>query len=96
MSYAKFEVSHQRRVVLELLEQDPDYSHNELIIKSALKSLGHSMSTDKLHTELAWLQEQGLITVERIGNLSVARLTARGQDVATGAASVPGIARKGV
>lgn len=96
MSFAKFEVSHQRRVVLELLEQDPAYSHNELIIKSALKLLGHSMSTDKLHTELAWLQEQGFITVERIGELSVARLTARGQDVATGAAFVPGIARKGV
>ncbi|NPA72689.1 MAG: hypothetical protein GXO35_07655 [Gammaproteobacteria bacterium] len=96
MDFKQQETLHQRRVIIEVLEKDSDYSHNELILKSALKSLGHNLSTDKLNSELAWLEELSLITVELVGEIRVARLTARGQDVATGAAQVPGIARKGL
>lgn len=96
MKFAQQESEHQRRVILGLLEKDPDYSHNEVVIKSALKSVGHHISTDKLRGQLAWLEEQGLITVERVIETDVARLTERGLDVASGASSFPGIARKAV
>ncbi len=82
-----------RQNVLSLLNDDADYSHNEFVLKSALKHLGHNVSHDRLRTELAWLEEQGCVTLEEVSGIVVATLTARGQDVATGAVRIPGIAK---
>jgi hypothetical protein len=47
---------------------------------------------DQMRVRLAWLDEQGLITL--LGEqVQVARLTLRGADVASGAARCPGVAR---
>ena len=46
-----------------------------------------------MRAELAWLAEQDLLKVEQLDRLQVATLTGRGQDVATGAATVPGVKR---
>lgn len=82
-----------RLSILQLLEQDPDYSHNEQIIQMALQALGHSLSLDRVRTELRWLEEQGLLSVNDGGDLFVARLNQRGSDVAQGHARIDGIAR---
>ena len=92
-TYNKIIQADRRLNVLEVLHQDADYSHNEHILKSVLESLGHGISTDLVRTELRWLEEQGLVSVEDIGSVLVARLTERGVDVALGRSRVDGIAR---
>lgn len=79
--------------ILELLEEDPAYSHNEAVIKGGLNAIGHAVSTDQLRTQLHWLQEQGCVKLDESTGLIVARLTSRGEDVAFGRARVPGISR---
>ncbi len=83
----------QHLQILTVLEQDTDYAHNEAVLQSALDYVGHSISSDTLHTRLHWLEEQGLIQLEDVGVL-VATLTRRGADVAQGRTRVPGVARK--
>ena len=90
----QLETGRLRLVILQLLQQDYGYAHNEVILGSALSYLGHGVSSDRLRRELAWLAEQELIVVEDVCGLHLARLTARGADVALGRARRPGIARR--
>lgn len=83
----------RRLVILRLLADDPDYSLNEYILRRALKAYAHRVSQDELHTDLAWLAEQNLLTVETVGSMQVAKLLTRGLDVAEGNTIVPGVAR---
>ena len=92
-SFRKFATEHLRLAVLQVLAADADYAHNELVLSSALEQLGHGVSRDQLRTELAWLAEQGLVSIEDVSGIRVARLLSRGQDVAKGVARVPGVAR---
>lgn len=92
-NFHKFETEHLRLAVLRVLAADSDYAHNELVLSSALAQLGHGVSSDQLRTELAWLAEQGLIEVEEVADIQVARLLRRGEDAARGAARLPGVAR---
>ena len=85
----------RRLAILQALEEDPDYSHNEMVLRAALGTLGHNLSHDLLRSELAWLAEQGLITITTVADVQVARLTARGEDVGLGHAHVPGVRRPG-
>lgn len=93
MSYGDLVAEDQRRVILDALEQDADYSHNEDILRSILEHFGHTVSRDKLRTELSWLAEQGLVTVSVNGDVYIVRLTARGEDIALGRATIPGVKR---
>ncbi|PLX49130.1 MAG: hypothetical protein C0613_08385 [Desulfobulbaceae bacterium] len=91
--FEKLVTADMRLVVLRVLNQDADYSHNEYVLRSALAAMGHRVGQDKLRTELAWLAEQGLVAVNEPAGVMVARLTARGRDVAEGTARVPGVKR---
>lgn len=82
-----------RLAILQVLEQDADYSHNQNILQMILESLGFGLSSDRIRTELRWLEEQGLITVDAIGDLLVAKLNQRGLDISKGLGKVDGIAR---
>ncbi len=90
MSFKQKETEDQRLVVLRSLI-DFGYSANESIIQDFLEMFGHTVSRDKVRGHFAWLSEQGLITYEDVLGCYVAKLTARGQDVAEGRASVPGV-----
>lgn len=83
----------RRLAVLELLAEAPGYSHNDAVLRSALAACGLPVSADALRGDLAWLAEQGLVGVEEIGGVRVARLRERGEDVAAGRAECPGVAR---
>ena len=85
----------QRLIVLQLLDQAEGYDLNINILASALAEFGHRPSLDKLRSELAWLEEQGLIDTRNVGSVVVAQATARGLDVAHGRARVPGVKRPG-
>lgn len=93
MSYRDLLNADQRQLILRTLEEDHDYSHNEHILRAALESMGHGVSRDKVRTEVSWLAEQGLVTVEDVSGTWVVKLTARGQDIALGRARVHGVAR---
>ena len=84
---------HQRLVILRLLAEVPGFDLNESILQDGLIAYGLDIGRDGLRTQLAWLQEQGLIRLEKLGATQKAVLTSRGEDVATGRAVVPGIKR---
>ena len=83
--------SQQRLVILRSL-LDIGGAANESILNDCLDQLGTGRVTrDRVNTLLAWLEEQGLVRIERLAQVQVAHLTGRGQDVAEGRATVPGI-----
>lgn len=96
MSYKDYIAEDRRLVILKLLLEDAGGSHNHAVLQSALKTWGHTVSRDVVKTDLAWLAEQGLVVVQKVGDADayhVATITDRGCDVACGAATVPGIKR---
>jgi hypothetical protein len=95
MSFAHLIQSDIRLVILKALAQDLGYSHNDSILHAALGMYGHKCSRDIVRTELTWLKEQGLISIEMVGETYVATITERGVDVAGGMVTVPGVKRPG-
>lgn len=93
MSYNDIVDADQRLVLLRVLAEDGDYSHNEYVLQEALREMGHNISNDKLRTELSWLKEQRLITIDSRMTVWIAALTVRGDDVAQGRVIVPGVKR---
>lgn len=91
--FAEHVASDLRLRILQLLAQDIDYAVNEYILARALESVGHAVSRDHLRVQLDWLAEQGLITVENVSGVTVAKLTVRGKDIAEGRARVSGVHR---
>lgn len=66
---------------------------NTRILGSELPGVGHRVSADRLRTEIAWLAEQGAMTLAEAGSMFVVTLTERGADLAAGRATIPGIRR---
>ncbi len=90
--YGSIQREDRRLVILRALAREPDYSINERVLKAICAQFGHGVSADVLASDLAWLAEQDLIRTEIVGdNLTVARITSRGIDVADGHAVVPGV-----
>lgn len=84
----------QRLVVLRSLNEIQGYSANDSVLNDVLYTFGHNLSRDAVRTHLRWLEEQGLVTVQKIGERTlVASITERGVDVATGKAKVDGVKR---
>lgn len=83
----------QRLVMLRILSELPQYRSNSSVIASLLGQFGHHPSRDQVRAELVWLGEQGLVAVDDIGSVLVVTLTERGEDVAAGRSSVPGVSK---
>lgn len=78
--------------VCQYLRAAPEYTAHEHAIREDLRGNGMALSADAVRGLLAWLDEQGAVVL--LGDaVRVARLTQRGEDAATGAARIPGIAR---
>lgn len=92
-AFARIIQEDRRLVILRILAEDVGYSHNEYVLREALRVYRYQLSADLLRTELSWLAEQGLVTVQDVAGLSIATLTARGKDAAEGAVIVPGVKR---
>ncbi|MDI3326766.1 ArsR family transcriptional regulator [Pontibacterium granulatum] len=93
--FKTFEQEDRRLVLLRLLAEDNDYRINSSILQQSLDLYGHSVSRDKLHSEIHWLQEQDLVTYEQLNSVMVVTLTQRGLDIAQGRSSTPGVKRPG-
>lgn len=95
MSFQDFLRQDVRLVLLRVLTEMPAYRSNSSVLTSALERFGHAVTRDQVKSELTWLAEQGLVALNDLGGVSVATLTERGQDVATGRVVVPGVKRPG-
>lgn len=85
----------RRLVILRVLSDLPGYKANSTVLTLALDSFGHTVSRDYTRGQIAWLAEQGLVSVEDLGPVLLVTLTERGMDVARGAFVFPGVARPG-
>tara|TARA_B100000683_G_C12469796_1_gene547371 strand:+ start:159 stop:458 length:300 start_codon:yes stop_codon:yes gene_type:complete len=93
MSYGTIVAEHLRITMLRLLADQPDYSLNDSLMRDMVPQYGFRPSRDNIRTQLAWLAEQGLVRMECTGNCHIAQLTDRGEEVAKGYATVPGVKR---
>lgn len=93
MSYQKVLTEDRRLVLLRVLADSSAYTSNEYTLLSMVYALGHAVSSERLYTDLAWLAEQGLLTLSKTAGVSIATLSTRGLDVARGLAVVPGVQR---
>lgn len=93
--FAAFLAEDRRLVILRVLADLPAYRTNSFLLSTLLSKWGHDSSADQVKTDLAWLQEQGLVSVEVVESVHIATLTTRGGDVAAGRAVVPGVKRPG-
>lgn len=92
-SYQELMTEDRRLVMLRLLAESEGYTVNEYVMAAALPGLGHAVSADRVRTDLGWLAEQGLVSVESPAGVRLARLTPRGADVAAGRGRVEGVKR---
>lgn len=94
MSYSDFTFQHIRLSVLRLLAEQPGYSANDSVLTDAVRMLGLVCTRDQMRTNLAWLDEQRLVTLLKpTDTLTVATITERGADVAAGRSIVAGVQR---
>lgn len=94
MDYGNVVAEHLRITILRLLVEEPGYSANDSLLRDLVPDFGFRPTRDSIRTQLAWLKEQGLVRLEcNGGDCHVAHLTARGEEVARGYATVPGVKR---
>ena len=94
-NFASFLAEDRRLVILRVLADMPAYRTNSFLLTTLLGKFGHEPSADQVKGDLAWLQEQQLLTIEVVESVHIATLTTRGADVAAGRAVVPGVKRPG-
>lgn len=88
----------RRLVLLRLLSEQPGYRCNSSNLHAGLYGLAIAASRDDVATDLHWLRDMGLLTLEdvpEVPGLTIATLSTRGDDVAKGQAIVPGVRRPG-
>ena len=91
MSMKELLDEHQRLVMLRSLVEAGG-SLNDSIFQDCLDRYAPGkVSRDQVKTHITWLAEQGLVAIENVGSYMVANLTGRGQDVAEGRSTVPGV-----
>lgn len=90
MNFSQLRTADMRLVILRSMAEDGN-SLNESMLQSVLELFGHSVSRDKVRTEMRWLEEQGLVHIDSVAGVLVGRLTGRGADVAAGRCRLDGI-----
>lgn len=86
-----------RLIILRELADTNGYTSNDSVLQMVLDKWGQKLSRDRVRTELSWLSDQRLVSLVALGESGAQRvtLTERGLDVASGAAHVPGVQRRG-
>lgn len=79
-----FEERKRRGAILRHLNDTPRYQAAAALSVSACRALGIPSTADQVETSLAWLAEQGLVTLEGYAHVTIGTLTKAGIEVATG------------
>lgn len=87
------EIEHRRLAILRHLERSTEYTSNGSILTDVLRDVGIASSYEQVLIALAWLDEMELVETVDHGHVVIATATHRGAQVATGAATVPGVKR---
>lgn len=99
MSLSELLAEDRRLVILRAVTEVPGFEANESVLRTALAHFGHRVAADVARADLAWLEAHGLLRIERLktrtADLWIAALTTAGRDVADGAATHPGVKRRG-
>ena len=86
----------RRLVLLRILSEQPGYRLNSSNLHAGLHHLGIVAARDDVVTDVHWLRDQGLLVLDpvpEVEGLYLCTLTMRGNDVAMGNTSVPGVSR---
>lgn len=84
----------RRHLLLKLLAEQNAYRTNASMLHAGLHNVGVTVSRDVVMSDLYWLKEQALLSLEEVvPGVLVATLSARGQDVVTGATFIPGVSK---
>ncbi len=93
-SFSDIVTEDRRLVILRILEESAGYESNNSMVSILAREVGHAeASGDLIRTDFAWLQEQGMVTLEEIVNVQIAKLTQRGLETAQGIITTPGVKR---
>ena len=84
-------VMDRRLRILVFVNSSTGRTINSAVLQDLLEQTGHIISADLLRTELAWLEEQGLLLRHEFDDLIVVKITERGVDAACGRTIIPGI-----
>jgi len=96
MSFEKTLEEDRRLVILLLLSKQGDWALNEYVLQVGLQQMAHSASMARVHSDIDWLEEQGLVKLSKgYADVRIITLTQRGLDVATGQATCTGVKRPG-
>ena len=90
---ARIESEKRRLETLRYLARSGGYEAAASLLRVHLCRIGVPTLADQMAACLAWLEEQELVTRRAEGPEAIARITARGRDVAEGAAEHPGVLR---
>lgn len=94
MAYPEHFAAHLRLTILRVLAEAPAYKANDSLLTSACDHVGVPATRDQVRTQLAWLEENGLVRLEKpMESLTIATATERGLDVSAGRANAPGVQR---
>ena len=89
----KYQELDLRFKILQALHKQPSYTANDCCLLVAMREKGHAISLERIHVELAWLDQIAHVLTHRIsGSTHVAMLNDTGFDVVEGTLSLPGIA----
>ena len=81
-----------RRAILDLMN-DIGGEQNDDVLATLLAELGHRIARRDVATEMHWLADQRLITVEQLGPFLVGRTLSDGRDIAEGRLVIDGVRR---
>jgi DNA-binding transcriptional ArsR family regulator len=93
MTTVKTNYRARRLAILRLLAETADYGASARLLADALADQALAASHDAIAADLAWLEEQQLVTLRVEGQATIAVATVRGLDIARGRAIHPGVAR---
>ncbi len=89
--YREFAQRDLRLVLLRCLAAQPGYRGNESILQSEARAFGLERSRDVIRNELRWLAEVGVVRIEEVGSVIVAKLLRRGKEHVDGLTEIEGV-----
>lgn len=89
----RIETEKRRLEVLRYLTVAPGYEATAQVLRLHCNRVGVPTASDHLIAALAWLEEHHLVTLRRIGDEPIVRVTSNGREVADGLTLVPGVLR---
>lgn len=83
----------RRLVILRFLAEEEDGRMSASLMQDALALMAHRVARAQVMDDADYLEGHGLLKVEYVGTVPLLRITARGEDVAAGVLTVPGVKR---